>query len=94
MEILRVRSDGGEELLTSGLSSAESEELRDWFRYTKPMDHSMRILVRGAPDGDSAFSVTGSESDQRPDPAAFHDQPKHIQRSRAERHRRIHKACE
>lgn len=34
MEVFRVRSGGGEELLAAGLSFAESEELRDWFRYT------------------------------------------------------------
>jgi len=60
MEVFRVRSDGAEELLKSGLSSAESDELRDWFRYTKPMEHHMKILARGAPEGDSAFSVAGS----------------------------------
>ncbi len=71
MEVFKVRSDGSEELLAWGLSSAQSEDLRDWFRYTKPLDHSMKILVRGAPGGDSAFSVAGDESDHQPIPGAF-----------------------
>jgi len=46
MNAFKVRLDGREELLASGLDSADLEELRDWFCYTKPLDGSMRIVVR------------------------------------------------
>jgi len=57
MDVFRVRSDGAEDLLASGLSSEETDELREWFCYTKPMGHSMKIVARPTPGGDSVFSL-------------------------------------
>jgi hypothetical protein len=57
MEVFRVRSDGAEELLASGLTSEETGDIREWFCYTKPMDRGMKIVARPMPGGDSVFSV-------------------------------------
>ena len=57
MDVFKVQSDGGEELLATGLSSEETDELRDWFCYTTPMDHGMKIVARPTPHGDCSFSV-------------------------------------
>ena len=65
MDVFKVRSDGAEDLLASGLSSGETDELREWFCYTKPMDRSMKIVARSTPQGVSIFSVVtaGYETD-------------------------------
>lgn len=65
MDVFRVRSDGAEDLLASGLSSEETGDLREWFCYTKPMERSMKIVARAMPGGDSVFSVVtaGCEPD-------------------------------
>jgi hypothetical protein len=57
VDVFRVRSDGCEDVLVSGLSSGEIAEIREWFCYTKPMDRNMRIVVRPSSDADSGFSV-------------------------------------
>ena len=57
MEVLRVRPDGGEELLASGLNSEEIDELRDWFCYTTPMARSMKIVARSTRGVGPCFSV-------------------------------------
>ena len=57
MDAFKVRSDGREELLASGLNCADLEELRDWFRYTKPLDDSLRIVVRDELGGVACFSA-------------------------------------
>ncbi len=64
MDVFIIRSDGGEELLASGLSSAEIDALREWFCYTKPLGQSMKIAVRPA-HKHSGFSVVtaGNEPD-------------------------------
>lgn len=57
MDLLRVRPDGAEELLASGLSSEEIDELRDWFCYTTPMASSMKIVARSIRGAGPCFSV-------------------------------------
>ena len=57
MDAFKVRSDGREELLASGLNSPDLEDLRDWFCYTKPLDGSMRIVVRDEAEAAVRFSV-------------------------------------
>jgi hypothetical protein len=57
MDVFKVASDGGEELLASGLSSKEIADLRDWFCYTKPLGHGMKIAVRPAPQSGGGFSL-------------------------------------
>ena len=57
MDVFRVRSDGAEELLASELSAEEVDALREWFCYTKPLGHGMKIAVRSAPKSGSGFSV-------------------------------------
>jgi hypothetical protein len=60
MDVFRVRSDGAEELLASGLSSKEIAALREWFCYTKPLGHGVKIAVRSGPNSGSEFSVIAS----------------------------------
>jgi hypothetical protein len=57
VDVFKVRSDGGEELLASGLGSEETAALREWFCYTKPLGQGIKIEARAVPDLDSGFSV-------------------------------------
>ena len=64
MDVFIVRFDGVEELLASGLSSVETDEVREWFCYTKPLGPSVKIAV-GPARSALGFSVvaTGQELD-------------------------------
>ena len=63
VDVFRVGFNGSEELLASGLSSEEVDEIREWFCYTKPMERSMRIVVRSAPNSGFSVLTAGHQSE-------------------------------
>lgn len=65
MDVFRVRSDGGEELLASKLSSQEIDGIRERFCYTKSLGPSVKIVVKPAAKLDLEFSIiaAGQELD-------------------------------
>ena len=50
----------------AGLDPAEVEGLLEWFCYTKPIGHDMRIVVRPTSEEDSAFSVLAAGTEPEP----------------------------
>ena len=60
MDLIEVRSDGGVQLLASGLTPGEADQVLDWWRYTKPFGPNVRIVVSAA---GSAFGVTTTGTD-------------------------------
>ena len=48
MDLVEARSDGNEQLLASGLTPGEVDEVLDWWRYTKPFGPNVKIVVRDA----------------------------------------------
>jgi hypothetical protein len=65
VDVFSIQPDGTEDLVASGLRAAEVEALRDWFRYTKPIGRSVKIVARPISACDSAYSVlaAGTEPD-------------------------------
>jgi hypothetical protein len=63
VDVFRIRSDGREELLASGLSSEEIDEVREWFCNTKPLGPSMKIVMRSAPTSGFSVFTAGSRPD-------------------------------
>ena len=65
MDVFRIRSNGEEELLASGLSSEEVDAVWEWFCNTKPLGPSMKIAMRPVPPSECVFSVVtaGNEPD-------------------------------
>jgi hypothetical protein len=65
MDLIEVRSDGGVQLLASGLTPGEVDQVLDWWRYTKPFGPNVRIVVRAS---GSAFGVitTGTDAETIP----------------------------
>ena len=66
MDVFRVRHDGSEDLMASGLRPAEVDGIREWFSYTKPIGHGMRIVVRPTSEVDSAFSLLAAGTEPEP----------------------------
>ena len=60
MDLVEVRSDGCENLLASGLTASEVNEVLDWWRYTKPFGPSVRIVIREHPGGAVGVSTAGT----------------------------------
>ncbi len=63
MDVLRIEPDGSEDLVASGLRPGEVEELMDWFRYTKPLGRSVKMVARPIWECAGTLSVvmTGTE---------------------------------
>jgi hypothetical protein len=66
VDVFRIQPDGREDLVASELGPGEVEELRDWFRYTKPIGHGLKIVARPISDCDSVLNVfaAGTEPDE------------------------------
>ena len=65
MDLIEVRSDGGVQMIASGLTPGEVDQVLDWWRYTKPFGPNARIVVR---DSGSTFGVitTGTDTETNP----------------------------
>ncbi len=48
MDIYTVRNDGREDLLCSGMDSADVPDFLEWFSYTKPLGPSTKIVIRAS----------------------------------------------
>jgi hypothetical protein len=57
MDVFSVHPDKSEEVLASGLDTQWVEELHDWFCYTKPISHDLKIVARANSEGDILFSI-------------------------------------
>ena len=66
VEIVTVSVEEGEEVLASDVSSAELDELREWFCYTKPIGRGMNIIARSTSGGESGFHVRATGTDPGP----------------------------
>ena len=61
MDLIEVRSDGNEQLLASGFTLGEVDEALDWWRYTKPLGPSVKIVVKDQTWSKFGVSTTGTE---------------------------------
>lgn len=61
MDLFEVRSDGNEQLLAAGLTPGEVDEFLDWWRYTKPMGPSVKIIVREDSGNVIGLSTAGTD---------------------------------
>ena len=66
MEIIKVSAEEDEVVLASDVSAVELDEIREWLCYTKPIGHSMKVIARPAPLGDSVFRVRTTGTDPGP----------------------------
>ena len=46
MDIYKIQADGSEELLASGLTRTEVEDLREWFCSTKPLGPGIQVVAK------------------------------------------------
>jgi hypothetical protein len=61
MDLIETWSDGNEHLLASGLTVCEVNEVLDWWRYTKPIGPSVKILVREHSESAVRVTTTGTD---------------------------------
>jgi len=66
MDVFRIEPDGSEDLVASGLRPLEVEELMDWFRYTKPLGRSVKMVARSIRKHDAPFMVTAAGTETEP----------------------------
>ena len=63
MDLLEMRADGNEQMLASGLTPGEVDELLDWWRYTKPLGSGVKIVVKDRTGSSLGVSTTGTDPD-------------------------------
>jgi len=56
-----MQDDGSEQLLATGLSVTEVDELQEWWRYTKPFGSDIKIVVRTDFEKTASLISTGTE---------------------------------
>ena len=61
IDVFAVRDDGCERLLASGLNAREYDDLRDWWRYTKPFGSGIKIVARENSQTIADFNTSGTE---------------------------------
>ena len=61
MDLVEARSDGNEQLLASGLTPGEVDDVLDWWRYTKPIGPSVKVLVKEDTWNALGVSTTGTD---------------------------------
>ena len=61
MDLVEARSDGEEQLLVSGATPGQVDEALDWWRYTKPLGPTVRIVVKEQNWTTLRLSTTGTE---------------------------------
>jgi hypothetical protein len=66
MDLFEVRSDGNEQLLAGGLTPGEVDEFLDWWRYTKPLGPSVKIMVREDSGNAIGLSTAGMDAETMP----------------------------
>jgi hypothetical protein len=64
MDLFETRSDGSEQVLAKGLTPSEVDDLLNWWRYTKPIGPSVKIVVRNHPGSSFGLSTTGTGLDE------------------------------
>jgi hypothetical protein len=61
MNLVEARSDGNEQLLASGLTPGEVDQALDWWRYTKPIGLTVKVLVKEDTWNTLGVSTTGTD---------------------------------
>jgi hypothetical protein len=61
MDVYKVQQDGNEELLLSGVSRAEIDEVREWFSNTKPLGPGISLVVKQSSEAPYRLTSAGAE---------------------------------
>jgi hypothetical protein len=62
MDLFIVHDDGREQLVASGLDAGDVGEIEEWWRYTKPFGHGIKIVVKQDLYPVAGLTATGTES--------------------------------
>jgi len=62
MDVYEIRG-GRQELLFSGLTQAEVNDIKEWFAYTKPPGSDLKIVVRKASGVVDGLVCAGAEAE-------------------------------